>query len=150
MFYKLILNSTIADLDNDSWILTLPTTIGRNPEHGVCINHESISRTHCQLVLNSQETLMVRDLGSTNGTYVRDQRIQHPTELFPGDNFQVGGVSFRIEYESDTDHGKPKQKPKPFDLTATKPMQKLDKSMIDQQKYEPVTEPKKWWQFWKD
>ncbi len=143
MFYKLILDSQVSEMDHDSWVLTLPTTIGRNPDHGVCINHESISRTHCQLLLNSQGALMVRDMNSTNGTYVRDKRIKQ-SELFPGDKFQAGAVSFRVEYESDTDHGRPAPKPSQFDLSVTKPMQTITDEMI-----RANTPQKKWWQFWK-
>ena len=142
MFYKLILSSSLADMDQTSWILSLPTTIGRNPDHGVCINHESVSRTHCQLVLNSQGALMLRDLGSTNGTYVRDRRIKQ-CELFPGETFQVGAVAFRVEYESDTDHGRPAPKPKPIDLSVTKPMKTLESHQIE------IPTERKWWQFWK-
>lgn len=142
MFYKLILDSPVSDLDHDTWVLTLPATIGRNPNHGVCINHESISRTHCQLVLNSQGALMLRDLGSTNGVYVRDRKVKH-CELSPGDTFQAGALTFRIEYESDTDHGRPAPKPKSFDLSETRPMKQLEKSSGL-----PAAQ-KKWWQFWK-
>ena len=143
MFYKLILDSQISGAEHDTWVLTLPTTIGRNPDHGVCVNHDSVSRSHCQLVLNSQGALLVRDLNSTNGIYVRDKKVKQG-ELFPGDKFQVGAVAFRIEYESDTDHGRPKPKPKSFDLSTTKPMETLKQSDLPNSSTE-----KKWWQFWK-
>lgn len=148
MFYKLILTTSLADHDHGTWILQLPTTIGRNPDHGVCINHESISRSHCQLLLDSQGALHLRDLGSTNGTYVRDRKVKN-CELFPGDTFQVGAVTFRIEYESDTDHGRPAPKPKTFDLSTTKPMKKLDK-VIESPQNQNLADNKKWWQFWKE
>lgn len=143
MFYKLTLTSSLPNHDHDTWILDLPATIGRNPEHGVCVNHESISRSHCQLVLNSQGALLLRDLGSTNGTYVRDRRIKH-CELLPGDTFQIGAVTFRIDYESDTDHGRPAPKPKSFDLSVTKAMPKHERPD------HASLSAKKWWQFWKD
>ena len=144
MFYKLILETALGEIAHDNWVLQLPVTIGRNPQHGVCVNHESISRTHCQLVLNSQGALLLRDMNSTNGTYVRDRRVKQ-SELFPGENFQVGALLFRIEYESDTDHGRPAPVPKSFDLSATKPMITLG----DAPASSPVAPSRKWWQFWR-
>lgn len=144
MLYKLILVGPVSDLEHDTWILTLPATIGRNPDHGVCVNHESISRSHCQLLLNSQGALMVRDMHSTNGTYVRDKRVTQ-CEIFPGDMIQVGAVSFRVEYESDTDHGRPAPRPKSFDLSTTKPMRTLEEEDLPKSS----SPTRKWWEFWK-
>lgn len=43
--------------------------------------------------------LMVRDLGSRNGTFVGDQRIaDEPMPIKPGDVLTVGGVTLRAEY----------------------------------------------------
>lgn len=142
MFYKLILETPLPEHE-DMWVLSLPADVGRNPEHGVCVNHESISRSHCQLVLNSQGALLIRDLGSTNGTYVRDRRVKQ-SELFPGDKFRLGAVTFRIEYESDTDHGRPAPKPKVFDLTKTVPMESV--KPVESESASPRP---KWWEFWK-
>ena len=152
MYYKLVMVNTEKGVDQTSWILELPTTVGRGPEFGVSINHESISRTHCKLFLNAHEVLTVRDLGSTNGTYVHDERVTQAT-LMPGDILQLGSITLRIEYTSDTDHGRPKKK-QAVNLGATQPMltQPGSQNRNLRRDPDPVPAPlppeKKWWQFW--
>ncbi len=145
MFYKLVLVNTERGIDQNSWTLRLPATVGRDPALDVVINHESISRTHCKLFLNTHDALTVRDLGSTNGTYVHDERITQTT-LMPGDILQVGSITLRIEFTSDTDAGIPKPK-KAMHLSATQPILTGQKSQPAQKAAQRPQE-KKWWQFW--
>ena len=143
MHYRLVLVNTIQGLDqNSSWTLNLPVSIGRNPDHEVCINHDSISRTHCRLSLNGEGALVVRDLNSMNGTYVDDKKITQSL-LMPGDTLQLGSVTLRIEYASDTDPGEPSKKSKAYDLSGTVPMKLKTQSP---KKEQPA--PPKWWQLW--
>lgn len=48
--------------------------LGRHPENTVTIPHGSVSGRHCELILE-EDGLRVRDLGSTNGTYVDEQPV---------------------------------------------------------------------------
>jgi pSer/pThr/pTyr-binding forkhead associated (FHA) protein len=56
---------------------------------------ERISRKHCVIIV-SEGRVSVRDLKSTNGTIVNNERISAETELKNGDKINVGGV---IEFE---------------------------------------------------
>jgi transcriptional regulator with GAF, ATPase, and Fis domain len=55
----------------------------------------SVSRVHCELQVRA-ETVTVRDLGSTNGTFVDDVRVRD-ADVPPGALIRVGGSAFRIE-----------------------------------------------------
>lgn len=77
--------------------LNLPAIIGRSRNADVKIGHPLVSRQHCEL-FESDGTLMVRDLGSLNGTFVGDTRIASETSLEPGDLLTIGSVTFRAEY----------------------------------------------------
>lgn len=56
-------------------------TIGRNVESsGLAIFEHSVSRRHAELVRDG-ETWSVRDLGSVNGTFVDDLRIEHAVSI---------------------------------------------------------------------
>jgi len=151
MFYRLVLVNTEKGIDQDSWTLELPATVGRGPELGVCINHESISRTHCKLFLNAHDALTVRDLGSTNGTYVHDERVTQTT-LMPGDILQLGSVTLRIEYTSEPEKSQPRKRTAAH-LGATQPMLTQSAS-VRRSGPQPIPAPqppsaeKKWWQFW--
>jgi len=78
--------------------LKLPTIVGRSREAGLTIAHPMVSRQHCEL-FEENGLLMVRDLGSLNGTFVGKERITKPVPLRPNDQFSVGPLTFRTEYE---------------------------------------------------
>jgi diguanylate cyclase (GGDEF)-like protein len=68
---------------------TEPLTIGRSPNCEVHIDQESVSRHHCRIRFEGSEFL-VRDLGSTNGTYVNDCPVEEQGRLRHGDQLKVG------------------------------------------------------------
>ncbi len=77
--------------------LKLPTIIGRSRNVDVPVGHPLVSRQHCELY-EEGETLMIRDLGSLNGTFVGDERIAEETALKPGALFTVGPLTFKAVY----------------------------------------------------
>ncbi|MBK6690518.1 MAG: diguanylate cyclase [Deltaproteobacteria bacterium] len=64
------------------------TTIGRAPECDVFLDDEGVSRNHAKII-RQDETLIMMDLGSTNGTYAEGERVQVLT-LHDGLKIQVG------------------------------------------------------------
>lgn len=74
-------------------------TIGRSPVNLVQINHKSVSRRHAQL-RQSDDTYMVQDLKSANGTFVNGKRIEAPTRLDHDDILQVGEVVLRYKLKT--------------------------------------------------
>jgi predicted component of type VI protein secretion system len=74
-----------------SFTLNGPTmTIGRQPDCDVQVPHGLISRQHCQLQVN-EEKLFIRDMKSSNGTYVNGTRITY-TEVKAGDIIALGEI----------------------------------------------------------
>ena len=69
------------------------TTVGRHPDSDVFLDDVTVSRRHAE-VFHDGEALMVRDVGSLNGTYLNRARIDEPTEVRHGDELQVG--KFRL------------------------------------------------------
>lgn len=68
---------------------TEPLIIGRSPQCEIQVDQESVSRNHCRIRFTGTEFL-VRDLGSTNGTYVNDDLVQEEGRLRHGDQLKVG------------------------------------------------------------
>lgn len=73
-----------------------PIRMGRGRENDLVLSHALVSRVHCELFERDGE-LYVRDLGSTNGTFVGSHRIQE-SPLRPGDLLTVGILTFRAVY----------------------------------------------------
>src|SRR3954469_701274 len=71
------------------------TTIGRHDECNLRIKSSQVSRRHCEL-FEKKGLLLVKDLGSSNGTLVNGKRIQAQRVLEPGDELSIGPVHFRV------------------------------------------------------
>jgi pSer/pThr/pTyr-binding forkhead associated (FHA) protein len=63
--------------------------VGRTKENDLCIEDGSISKIHAALVLNSEDQLMVADTGSTNGTFINDNRIAYGRAFVIGEGDKV-------------------------------------------------------------
>jgi len=72
-----------------------PIIIGRSPDVAVVVNDTNVSRRHAE-VWRTSEGVAVRDLQSTNGTFVNGHRIS-AVSLSPRDDITVGPLHFRIE-----------------------------------------------------
>lgn len=88
--------------------LRLPSTIGRGRGATIMLPHPLVSRQHCELFEDGGH-LMVRDLGSLNGTFVNNERITE-SSLPPGELLTVGAVTFRAVYEAEESNGPPSSK----------------------------------------
>lgn len=71
--------------------------IGRDPACNLVVNDIEISRRHARLIAQSGG-YAIEDLGSTNGTFVNEQRIKDVISLQPGATIRLGDrVSFSYE-----------------------------------------------------
>ncbi len=68
--------------------------IGRSSKADVQIDQESVSRNHAKII-NTGKSMILRDLGSTNGTYVNDQLIDEYV-LRDGDLVKIGRTIFKF------------------------------------------------------
>ena len=66
-------------------------TIGRATGADFIVDAALVSRVHCRVTALDDGDLEIRDLESTNGTYVNGERIEI-ARLAPGDRLQVGRV----------------------------------------------------------
>ncbi len=69
--------------------------IGRGEECHLRPRSDAISRRHCVIAVNEGEVVL-RDLGSKNGTYVNGQRVEGTCVLQPGDHLLVGPLQFEL------------------------------------------------------
>ena len=74
-------------------------TLGRATGADFIVDAALVSRVHCRLTVSAAGDLEVRDLESTNGTYVNGERID-AVRLAPGDRVQVGRVELVAAIET--------------------------------------------------
>jgi two-component system, cell cycle response regulator len=68
--------------------------VGRSSKADIQIDQEAVSRNHCKII-NTGNAIMLRDMGSTNGTYVNDETIDEYV-LRDGDFIKVGRCIFKF------------------------------------------------------
>ena len=71
-------------------------TIGRAARADFIVDAPLVSRVHCRLTAGA-DALEVKDLDSTNGTFVNGERVTEPRRLEPGDVVRVGDSDLRYE-----------------------------------------------------
>jgi len=76
--------------------------IGREEDCQLRPNSEMVSRHHC-VFSNDEYTVRVRDLGSTNGTFVNGEAIRGGVELKSRDLVSVGKIEFQVMIGEDAD-----------------------------------------------
>src|SRR5580658_402577 len=73
--------------------------VGRDEDSDVRLDHKSVSKLHC-VIVKTDGLLLVRDLGSTNGTRVNGQRVRRAA-LLPNDQLSIAGFKFRVHLGPD-------------------------------------------------
>ncbi len=74
----------------------LPCTIGRSPRCDIIVGHPLVSRQHCELY-EDHGLVMVRDLGSQNGTHFKGATIGRGIVIAYGEEFSIGMLRFVID-----------------------------------------------------
>lgn len=71
------------------------TSLGRHDDCIIRIKSSQVSRRHCE-IHEADGKLSVRDLGSSNGTFVNGKRVLGQQALKVGDELTVGSVTLRV------------------------------------------------------
>ena len=81
------------------------SVIGRGEECDLQIPLLNVSRRHCELRLD-QDVIRVKDLASSNGTYLNNQRISEG-ELTAGDRLAIGPIVFTVQVDGQPEEVSP-------------------------------------------
>ena len=80
----------VYDLDKDEIVL------GRDLGNDIMISDADISRRHARFVLQG-DVYTVEDLGSTNGTFLKNEPVEAAVVITNGDEVRIGSVTVKIE-----------------------------------------------------
>src|SRR4051812_9058393 len=86
-----------------SWAIELKpgtNSVGRGFANDFKIEDPSVSGSHCQIVVDS-ENAIIKDLGSTNGTFINRAPIKEAA-LHPGQTVHLGGVELLFQTDAPT------------------------------------------------
>jgi hypothetical protein len=81
------------------------STIGRLEDNTFPIVDPSVSSHHCEILLRGSE-VVVRDLNSTNGSYINREKVTEGAVLKPGQILRLGQVEMRLEADNPAAPGK--------------------------------------------
>lgn len=83
-----------------TFTVKLPIVVGRSEEAKFRIQQDRVSRKHCEF-FGQDGLVFLRDLGSTNGTFLDDEQVpaSGKTRISSGGVVRVGGLAFRVEYD---------------------------------------------------
>jgi hypothetical protein len=70
------------------------TTVGRVEDNTFQIADPSVSSHHCEILLQGSDVL-IRDLGSTNGSFINGEKISEST-LKPGQTLKLGQIELQL------------------------------------------------------
>lgn len=71
------------------------TTVGRVEDNAFQIPDASVSSHHCEVILQGEEVL-IRDLNSTNGTFINNEPVTEAV-LKPSAMLRLGNIELRLE-----------------------------------------------------
>ena len=84
------------DAAGERFPLNGPLTIGRSAECDVNLAYDQFASVKHAQLSRSGDTVVIDDLGSTNGVWVNDERIEGSTKVKRGDRIQVGETIFEV------------------------------------------------------
>jgi pSer/pThr/pTyr-binding forkhead associated (FHA) protein len=115
------------------------TLIGRTDECDVRLDHKSVSKMHCVLV-KTDGLLVLRDLGSTNGTRVNGTRVRRAA-LLPNDKLSVANFHFRVLFGAALEAAVPVEQTQRIDPNEMKKLEaNADGPLLDSAADLPVIE----------
>ncbi|KIG13326.1 LysM domain protein [Enhygromyxa salina] len=93
----------ITGPDGRSWQVPLTgaqLSIGRTPDNDLVLDQGGVSSRHCVIGRDPTGVFVIQDQGSTNGTWVAEQRVSGTAALQPGVKITVGSYILVLELGS--------------------------------------------------
>ncbi len=100
MVLRLATDKEVHDFDLSE---TFRVAVGRHPSNDIQLRSRRVSNYHAE-ILSEVEGLFVRDMGSTNGTYVNDDVVRRK-KLRSGDCIRIGGFTLVVRLVARSDEG---------------------------------------------
>lgn len=95
----------ILGLEGTGFNVNTRKVIGRlpGPDSAVQLRGVTVSKQHCTVEDVGGRYILVRDLGSLNGTLVNGRKIQGEAKAYPGSQIQIGEFVLQVERHASED-----------------------------------------------
>ena len=70
--------------------------IGRSSDCQLILDDDYVSTRHAR-IYRTEAGYLIEDLGSTNGTYLNDERLSAPAPFTPSDTLRIGRTLLKVE-----------------------------------------------------
>ena len=74
-----------------------PITIGRSSENSIGLSCDHLISRHHARIEKSEKGFVLKDLKSTNGTFIKDKQVRKSTPIEPDQLFRVGATLLRMK-----------------------------------------------------
>lgn len=91
---KFMLRGVSGTTFGKTFVMTGSMIMGRQSDCDIAVPADEVSRKHARLTVQA-DGVAVEDLGSANGTFINDKRVQTGT-LRPGDELRLDSVRFQL------------------------------------------------------
>src|SRR5215469_16726338 len=88
-----VLTQSMAGRSYD--LATERTTVGRVEDNAIQIAEPSVSSRHCEILLRGED-VVIKDLGSTNGTFINGEKITEGV-LKAGQTLRLGNIELKLD-----------------------------------------------------
>jgi pSer/pThr/pTyr-binding forkhead associated (FHA) protein len=93
----IVLSSPALDPGTERELDSTPVTLGRAAENDLVLDSDEFASTKHARIEPRRDGVWVKDLDSTNGTFVNGMKVKQPHKLSPGDVIRVGETDLRYE-----------------------------------------------------
>lgn len=84
-----------SEMEGTTYEVSSSLIIGRAEECDLVLEDTFISQQHAKISKNSKG-LVVEDLGSTNGTFLNNQKLRGPKQAYLGDRVRLGNILMEL------------------------------------------------------
>lgn len=84
----------------DGWVVkcrTMPVTIGRADDNVVRLRYDQLISRHHAKIVRSDDSFVIHDLDSANGTFVGGKRVPKSVALEPNKLFRIGATRLMLK-----------------------------------------------------
>jgi pSer/pThr/pTyr-binding forkhead associated (FHA) protein len=92
-----VLSSPALETNTERELDSTPVTIGRANDNDLAIDADEFASVHHAKIEPRRDGIWLRDLDSTNGTFVNGVKVTQPRKLSPGDVIRIGETDLRYD-----------------------------------------------------